>query len=173
MGKKNFAIAGMVIGVVIFILGFIVCTGGFGGDASHAGSAPAIYDSGYATFGADFYNYVANNAGEAASASRTAADNLFEIAKLLKGACGLLLMGFGLFGLCHFGMAYSECSGAAVKLDDSTEKTEPEQETAQTSNEPEETQNTDAQTEQAELDSEKETANQETANQGTDSVFFE
>ncbi len=101
--KRTYSIIGLIGGLIVILLGFLVLTGAFGGDTDTASSAPYAYDSGYAKFGADFYNYVANNAEEAASASRTAARNLNEIAKLLKGFCGIQLMAFGLFMTCLFG----------------------------------------------------------------------
>ena len=66
-------------------------------------SAPTKYDSGYATFGGDAYTYMANNAAEAASAARTVAGNQQDIFGLMQTVSGILLIGFGLLGFCHFG----------------------------------------------------------------------
>ena len=115
MGKKSYSVFGMIIGILIAILGVLVISGSLGGDTSYASSAPYSYDSGYATFGAEFYTFVSNNAGEAASASRTAANNLDDIAELLKNALGIFLIGFGLMGFCFFGISFSEAKAALLK----------------------------------------------------------
>ena len=104
MNKKLYATLGMIFSAVIVLMGILVICGALGGDASYANSAPSYYDSGYATFGGDFYTYVNNNAGEAASASRTAANNLLDLCVLLKNVCGISMMGFGLMGVCLFGI---------------------------------------------------------------------
>lgn len=104
MDKKKFATIGMICSTLFVVMGILVFTGLLGGDASYPSGASYGYDSGYATFGADFYNFVSNNAAEAASASRTAANNVKELCLLIKNVCGVALMGFGLFGVCHFGI---------------------------------------------------------------------
>ena len=109
MTKKTFATAGMSVSALIVLLGILVIAGAMGGDTSYPGMAPYSYDSGYASFGGDFYTYVNNNAAEAASGARTAAANLEDIAELLKNVCGVFLMGFGLMGVCFFGMARCGC----------------------------------------------------------------
>jgi len=109
MKKKTLALIGMITGGLLFLCGLLVMLGAFGGDTGYASSAGYLYDSGYATFGADFYNYVSNNAAEAASASRTAANNLDDIASLLKNVCGVFLMGIGLMAACSFAMIYFGC----------------------------------------------------------------
>lgn len=116
MNKKTVSIIGMVCGAVIILLGILVMAGSMGGGASTASGASYLYDSGYATFGADFYTYVSNNAAEAASASRVVASNLKAIAELLKNACGILIMAVGLFTTCYFGVKLTECK-AEVKTD--------------------------------------------------------
>ena len=107
MNKKTVSLVAMILSALIVFFGILVLAGAMGGDTSYAGSS-YLYDSGYAEFGADFYTYVSNNAAEAASASRTVASNLGEIAALLKNVCGIFLMGFGLLGLCHFAMLWLE-----------------------------------------------------------------
>lgn len=109
MSKKVFATLGMVFGLVIALCGILTITGGMGGDTSYPSSAPYSYESGYASFGADFYTYVSNNSAEAASAARTTAGNLEDIADLLKNVCGVFLMGFGMLGFCFFGVMRSDC----------------------------------------------------------------
>ena len=106
--KKTYSIIAMVVSVLIVLFGVLTLAGALGGDTSYPSSAPWSYDTGYATFGGDFYTYVSNNAGEAASASRTAASNLDEIATLLKSFCGISLSGFGLLSFCFFGTILAE-----------------------------------------------------------------
>ncbi|MBQ8831110.1 MAG: zinc ribbon domain-containing protein [Oscillospiraceae bacterium] len=101
MNKRTISFIAMIISALMFLCGLLVIFGAFGGNTNNASSAPYSYDSGYATFGTDFYTYVSNNAEEAASASRTAANNLDKIGSLLKSFCGIMLMGFGLLNLCR------------------------------------------------------------------------
>ncbi len=113
MSKKLFVYIGMIAGLLAVLMGILVMTGAMGGNSFTVFGAPYKYDSGYATFGADFYTYVTNNAAEAAEASTTAAANLREIAVLLKNVSGILLIAGGLFMLCFFGVQYAECAQAA------------------------------------------------------------
>lgn len=106
--KKLFAILGMLISVAVLICGILTLSGEMGGNTSHPGSAPYSYDSGYATFGGDFYTFVNNNAAEAAAGAYTAANNLQDVAELLKNVCGIFLMGFGAMGFCLFGILLAE-----------------------------------------------------------------
>lgn len=112
MNKKTMSLIGMIVGLVVAVCGVAVMLGAFGGDASYANSPSSSYDSGYATFGADFYTIVTNNAGAAASAASTTAANLVDIAELLKNACGLLLIAIGALGFCSFGVSFSEAKAA-------------------------------------------------------------
>ena len=89
--KKVFTIIGILVGIALVIVGILCLSGEMGGNASTASSAGYSYDSGYTKFGADFYTYVNNNAQEAAEAGRTAARNLWEIAKLLKAPVVLVI----------------------------------------------------------------------------------
>lgn len=109
MSKKVFATLGMILGLVMALCGILTITGEMGGDTSYPSSAPYSYESGYASFGADFYTYVSNNAAETASAARTTASNLEDIAELLKNVCGIFLMGFGMMGFCFFGAIRNDC----------------------------------------------------------------
>ena len=110
MNKKIFATIGMVISAVVIFMGLLAMTGALGGDPHYAESASYFYDTGYASFGGDFYTYVNNNAAEAADAVSAVAANIREVNSLLKNVCGVFLMGFGAFGLCHFGTLRSECA---------------------------------------------------------------
>ena len=101
--KKVFTIIGILVGIALVIVGILCLSGEMGGNASTASSAGYSYDSGYTKFGADFYTYVNNNAQEAAEAGRTAARNLWEIAKLLKNCIGAFFLCFGILCICFFG----------------------------------------------------------------------
>lgn len=69
MTKKTFALIGMIISLAIVVCGVLTISGELGGNAHYASGASYLYDSGYASFGADFYTYVSNNAAEAADAA--------------------------------------------------------------------------------------------------------
>ena len=116
MNKKKFAKVAMIVSLVLVFFGFLMLCGAMGGNTSSAYSS-YTYDSGYASFGADFYTYVSNNAAEAASASRTAANNLDDIATLLKGFGGIFLMGYGLLNFCNYGMIVADLGGFKNKKD--------------------------------------------------------
>ena len=64
---------GMIFCVLFIILGFVIM---FRDNSCSTASRSGLYDSGLASFGADFYTYVSNNAAEAASAACTAANNI-------------------------------------------------------------------------------------------------
>lgn len=57
----------------------------------------------YATFGADFYTFVTNNAADAASASHTVASNQIRIFNLMSKFFGYTLITLGGIGVCLFG----------------------------------------------------------------------
>ena len=102
--KKGFKIAGMVVSVALVIFGVLIMCGVFKDGVSYPGNASTGYDSGYAIFGADFYNYVCNNSAEAASAARAAAYNAIDIIDILTGGFGAIIIAMGLLGFCFFGM---------------------------------------------------------------------
>ncbi len=111
MSKKHYAVCGLIIGTIVVILGTLVTSGAIGGNTVTAPAAPSLsilYKSGYASFGADFYTYVTNNAQAAADASRTIADNQNVIYGFLRSAFGIALIVFGLFMNCLFGCKYAE-----------------------------------------------------------------
>lgn len=91
--KKTFSVVGMIVCLAIILLGVLLLTGIL---TSAPRIAPYPKDSGFASFGADFYEYVNNNAAEAASAVRSAYN-------LIKMASGLLMISIGAFGFCLFG----------------------------------------------------------------------
>ncbi len=105
--QKKFSLVGIIFGAILVILGLLVLFGVFGGDANGASGAPYPYDSGYATFGTDFYTYSVNNAQEAASAGRTVAANTRELTSLMKNVSGLFLIAFGVFMVCLFGTKFA------------------------------------------------------------------
>lgn len=102
--KKKFKVLGMLISVALVILGILIMTGVFSDSASYPRTAGTSYDSGFATFGADFYNYVCNNSAEAASAARSAAYNVADLINIITNGCGLIVMALGLLSFCFFGM---------------------------------------------------------------------
>lgn len=115
MNKKIISLIAMIVSAAIAVCGILVLTGSLGGDTSYPGSS-TLYDSGYSKFGADFYTYVSNNAAEAASAARTTANNIGDIADLLKNVCGLSMLGIGLLCLCHFSMIWITEKNNAIVL---------------------------------------------------------
>ena len=68
-----------------------------------------MYDSGYASFGADYYTYSVNNTAEAASATRTVAANLVHIADFLMVFPGISSILFGMAVICGFGIVLASC----------------------------------------------------------------
>ena len=110
--KKKYCTFGIIVSAAVILLGILTLAGVFGGDTGTASGASYFYDSGYATFGADFYTYVTNNAEEAASASRTAANNLHRIAILLKNVLGCGMIAFGLLCICGFKIVMADCKKA-------------------------------------------------------------
>lgn len=100
--KKVFSIIGILFSVFVIYVGGQFLNGSDITAPSSASSAPAYYDSGYATFGADFYSFVTNNAAETASASRTIASNQIYLFRLMSRFFGYLLISFGGMGVCLF-----------------------------------------------------------------------
>lgn len=124
INKGVFAIAGMAVSFLLIIFGILVISNVLGGDTSNPSSAPYLYDSGYATFGADSYTYMCNNTAETASAARVTAYNLEDIALLLKNVCGIFMIAFGLLNFCRFAMEELEILQSEEKVkavDSSTE----------------------------------------------------
>lgn len=110
MSKKFFATTGMIFCVLFIILGFVTL---FRDNSCSTASRSGLYDSGLASFGADFYTYVSNNAAEAASAACTAANNIYDLYDLLTNVFGWLFLFAGFTGLCHFGIVRADCPKAS------------------------------------------------------------
>lgn len=107
--KKGFVLAGMVCGALAIVIGICIMFGIFGGNPDYFVGVGSRYDKGYASFGADAYTYISNNAAWAASAAEVAACNaqeLVELARNVGGGC--LFIVIGAFMVCFFGMRYSE-----------------------------------------------------------------
>ena len=105
--KKYFSIAGMIASVLVILFGILAVSGALGDADSYGGESP--YDSGYASFGGDYYTYSVNNSAETTSAVNAVASNLREISDILRNSLGLFMIGFGLLSLCGFGILYSGC----------------------------------------------------------------
>lgn len=103
--KKFFAVLGLIVSILFVYSGYTVLNGDVDSGTDTASSAGILYDSGYASFGADFYTYVTNNAAEAAAASRTVAANLHHMAQLFLNVVGYFMIGIGLLSFCAFGVA--------------------------------------------------------------------
>ena len=108
--KKTLSIIGIMVGFLFVLVGILSAGGALGGDTSNPTSAPYSYDSGYATFGADYYTYSVNNTAEAAAAARAAAYNTVDIAEFLCLAFGLASILFGFVVMCGFGIVLSTCA---------------------------------------------------------------
>lgn len=106
--KKGFSLAGIAVGALMIIFGIVAMCGGFG-DADYSGSN-SPYNSGYATFGADYYTYSVNNSAETASAARSANSNLGEISNILRNCLGLIMLAIGFICICGFGIVYAGCT---------------------------------------------------------------
>lgn len=104
-GKKAFSTAGMIVSALIIIAGILTMSEVFGGSASYV---PYLYDSGYASFGGDFYSYVNNNAA-------LAAKNVQNLLYFATTISGIFMICIGLLGVCYFGMARSECAPRTKK----------------------------------------------------------
>lgn len=105
--KKTFSLLGMISGVLAIILAVCVLCGVFSGDMSSGATSP--FDSGYASFGADYYTYSVNNSAETASAANAAATNIASVFNLLQICLGLFMFVFGLIAVCGFGIVYAGC----------------------------------------------------------------
>ena len=126
MNKKLFATIGMIVSAIVILMGLLAMTGALGGDANYPSGASYLYDTGYASFGGDFYSYVNNNAAEAASAAATTANNVRKLCELLSTVSGIFLMGFGAMGLCFFGIQFCGCGCGCGKKEEQAVPAAPE-----------------------------------------------
>ena len=110
--KKTYFIMGTAVSLAIVLLGVLVIIGAITDKPSYASDAPYSYKSGYASFGGDAYTYMSNNAQEAASAARVATSNQRDIFELIQTVSGILLIGLGLLGFCHFGAMEASAEAA-------------------------------------------------------------
>ena len=108
--KKTLSLIGIIVGFLFVLVGILSAAGALGGDVSYPKSAPYSYDSGFATFGADYYTYSVNNTAEAANAASAAAYNIIDIAEFLYLAFGFASILFGLVVMCGFGIVFSSCA---------------------------------------------------------------
>ena len=108
--KKALSVVGLIIGLSFVVVGILAVSGDLGRNTSFPSRAPYGYDSGYASFGGDYYTYSVNNSAEAASAARTAADNIGDVYNLLLTLFGLTSILFGLMVMCGFGIVLSSCT---------------------------------------------------------------
>jgi len=130
MNKKLFSMIGMCVSLAIIILGVLLLANV---PSSFLTSADTTYkDSGFATFGTDFYTYINNNAAEAASATQAIAANQNEFFDMLAhiGTIGaFMLIAFGALGFCAFGaFSFSAC-GSARKENQASEQPSEENDT--------------------------------------------
>jgi hypothetical protein len=113
--KKTLSVVGLIIGLAFVVVGILSVSGALGGDTSYPSSAPYTYDSGYASFGADYYTYSVNNSAEAASAARTAAYNIGYVSDFLLTFFGLSSILFGFMVMRGFGIVLSSCPKKSEK----------------------------------------------------------
>lgn len=97
--RKRFSIMGMVVCSLIVIFGILLLAGVLKPFYSYVDTPGYLYDYGYAQFGADFYSHVNNNAALAAKGTQSIAANQ----KKTLSVYGIMMIGFGLFGICLFG----------------------------------------------------------------------
>ena len=102
MSKKASKIMGLVVSAIIVVIGIIILFGGFTGDNYYSSASNYNYDYGYATFGADFYNYVSNNAAYAAYNTSKVAAYVQDLTDLMEVAFGFAFIFAGLLGICKF-----------------------------------------------------------------------
>ena len=111
--KRFFAIIGILFCCAVIYIGVQFLHGEMASEPNTASSTPSYYDSGYASFGGDFYTYVNNNAAEAAKAARTITSNQVYIFRLATQFFGYFLIALGGIGVCLFGVLCFERKPAA------------------------------------------------------------
>ena len=118
--RKFFSIVGILFSCVIIFWGLQYLNlnrdyvGGRLSSPSSASGAPSYVDSGYASFGADFYTFVTNNAADAAEAVHTVASNqiqlfdqLYQLKTVFSQFFGYFLISLGGIGVCLFGCLFA------------------------------------------------------------------
>ena len=100
--KKVLSWIGILTGITLIITGIVVASGGTGNGLSYGQSSP--YDSGFASFGGDYYTYSVNNIAEATSAASAAASNTADVYRLVEFCLGMFMMFFGIITSCGFGI---------------------------------------------------------------------
>lgn len=103
MSKKISKIIGLVVSVILIIVGIAICKGELTGDNYYTEPANYLYDYGYATFGADFYTFVSNNAALAAYNTVKAVAQISNMITLMENVFGWAFIATGMFGICKFG----------------------------------------------------------------------
>ena len=123
--KKVLSWIGILTGVVLIITGIVVASGGTGNSLSYGQSSP--YDSGFASFGGDYYTYSVNNIAEATSAASAAASNTADVYRLVEFCLGMLMMFFGIVATCGFGLVLASvkdvCTCHCVEAEETVEET--------------------------------------------------
>lgn len=104
MNKKISNIVRLIVCAALIIIGVITLFGGFTGDNNYYSPSNYNYDVGYATFGADFYNFVSNNAAYAAYNTARVAARVSDLIDLMENIFGFAFIAVGLLGICKFGI---------------------------------------------------------------------
>lgn len=104
MNKKISNILRLIVCAALIIIGVITLFGGFTGDNYYSSPSNYNYDVGYATFGADFYNFVSNNAAYAAYNTARVAARVSDLIDLMENIFGFAFIAVGLLGICKFGI---------------------------------------------------------------------
>ena len=125
--RKVLSVFGMLAAVAMIVMSIVLLTGTNDAERVKLDSvsptrSTSSYDSGFASFGGDYYTYsvnnsyiTANNAYEAARMSAFAAnrigvvtDQIAAQTRLIRTASGLSMLCFGLFGLFGFGIVLTQ-----------------------------------------------------------------
>lgn len=102
--RKASPVIGLILGLIMALSGILIIAGVLGGD-QYSSSHPSYgFDHGYATFGADAYTYLCNNAADTAEAVHSLNSNLRELTDLIKNISGTAMIITGLIAACFFGM---------------------------------------------------------------------
>ena len=102
--KRIFSLAGIGAGLFAIIVSFCLFAGLGKGNWSVTSSP---YDSGFASFGADYYTYSVNNSAEAASAARAAAHNVSGLCEVVEVCSAWAIFFLGLMAICAFGIVFA------------------------------------------------------------------